>query len=162
MRLGVLSDTHDRLARTRSAVEMLRERGAEALIHCGDLTGPAIVGICAVLPCWFVFGNNDADSVPDLQRAMAGVGADCLGWGGELTLAGKRLAVTHGHMGKDVRRLLAASPDYLFFGHSHIAAEWRDGPTRRINPGALHRAEEFTVALLDLDTDALEFLTVAQ
>jgi putative phosphoesterase len=162
MRLGILADTHDRLTRTQSAVELLRSQGAELLIHCGDLTGPEIVPICAVLPCYFVFGNNDADDVLTLQKAMSDAGAVCLEWGGEVTLAGKRIAVVHGHMHSDVRRLLVARPDYLLSGHSHIRGDWREGPTRRINPGALHRADEYTVALLDLATDDLRFLTVAR
>jgi putative phosphoesterase len=160
MRLGILADTHDRLHRTRHAVDLLRADGAEVLVHCGDLTGREVVAACAVLPCYFVLGNNDADNVSALERAAAGTGAVCLGWAGEVELGGKRVAVTHGHMHTDVRRLLAARPDYLLSGHSHQAGERRVGPTRRINPGALHRAGEFTVALLDLETDELRFLNV--
>jgi putative phosphoesterase len=161
MRIGILSDTHNRLDRTAVAVELLRAAGAEALIHCGDLTGPEVVELCGVLPLHVVFGNNDADNVPALQRAIKKADGVCLGWGGEVTLAGKRIAVVHGHMHTDVRRLLAAQPDYLLSGHSHIASEDREGRTRRINPGALHRAREYTVALLDLKTDILRFLPVS-
>jgi putative phosphoesterase len=160
MRLGILSDTHDQLDRARRAIELLRAEGAEVLIHCGDLAGAEMVAACAVLPCYFTYGNWDADNVPDLQRAITEAGGVCLAWGGEVTLAGKRVAVTHGHMHTDVRRLLAARPDYLLSGHSHITNDRRDGPTRRINPGALHEADVFTVALLDLETDELHFLTV--
>jgi putative phosphoesterase len=74
MRLGILSDTHDELARTRMAVQLLRDEGAEAMIHCGDLATPPIVTACAVLPCWFVFGNHDADNVPALRQAAADSG----------------------------------------------------------------------------------------
>src|SRR5262245_58126259 len=160
MRLGILSDTHNQLARTRRAVELLRTAGAEVLVHCGDLTRPEVVAVCAVLPCSFVFGNNDADMVPELRQAMTAAGAVCLEWGGEVMLAGKRVAVTHGHMHTDVRRLLATRPDYLLSGHSHIATDRREGLTRRINPGALSRADKFSVALLDLETDDLQLLTV--
>jgi putative phosphoesterase len=160
MRLGILSDTHDQHERARLAIELLRAEGAEALVHCGDLATPEMVAICTVLPCYFVFGNHDADLVPRLQAAIALAAGVCLGWGGEVELAGKRVAVTHGHMSTDVRRLLAARPDYLLSGHSHIARDWRDGPTRRINPGALHEADEFTVALLDLVADQVKFLTI--
>jgi uncharacterized protein len=162
MRIGILSDTHNKLARTVAAVELLRTEGAEALIHCGDLTGSDVVKVCGVLPAYFVFGNNDADNVAALLRAIEVVSGVCLQWGGEVALAGRRVAVAHGHMHTDVRRLLAAQPDYLLSGHSHIASDSRIGPTRRINPGALHRATEFTVALLDLETDALRFFGVAR
>ena len=160
MRIGILSDTHDHLKRTARAVALLHSEGAEALFHCGDVTGPEVVALCGVLPCHFVFGNNDCDTVPELERAIAEVKGICLGWGGEVTLAGKRIAMAHGHLTRDVRPLLAALPDYLLSGHSHHCADRRVGPTRRINPGALHRADRYTVALLDLESDALRFLEV--
>lgn len=162
MIVGIISDTHDRLERTRFAMRLLTEARAEVLVHCGDLTGPEVVGICGALPGYFVFGNNDADEVPSLRRAIARVGGTCLEWGGQIELAGKRLAVTHGHMTRDVRRLLEARSDYLLSGHSHIAADDRVGPTRRINPGALHRASSFSVAVLNLESDGLTFLPVSR
>ena len=159
MKIGILSDTHDQVARTRRAVALLVGRGAEALIHCGDLTGPDVVHGCDALPAYFVFGNNDYLEKP-LRRAMADTGATCLGRAGEVALGGRRIAVTHGDLPAEVRRLTVAAPDYLLFGHSHEPADDRDGPTRRVNPGALYRAAAWTVALLDLETDALDFLTV--
>lgn len=159
MRIGILSDTHDRRERAARAVRMLAEAGAEALIHCGDLTVPDIVYECAELPSYFVFGNNDDDE-DGIRAAISAIHGTCLEWGGEISLGGRRIAVTHGDLGKEVRRLAAARPDYLLFGHSHVPTDQRDGPTRWINPGALHRAEAWTVALLTLDTDGLEFLKV--
>ena len=86
--------------------------------------------------------------------------AICLGWGGEFTASKKRVAVVHGHLTKDLRPLLEAQPDYLLSEHSHEARDWRDGQTRRINPGALHRSDELSVAILDVDTDELNFLPI--
>ena len=108
------------------------------------------------------FGNNDADNVPALRQAIRHAKGICLDWAGEVTLAGKRVAVVHGHLHTDVRKLLAGQPDYLLSGHSHRSSDTCVGVTRRINPGALHRATEFTVALLDLERDALRFLSVAR
>jgi uncharacterized protein len=159
MRIGILSDTHDRLARTITAVQMLTDAGVEVLFHCGDITGPSIVEACDLRPTYFVFGNND-DDWPILRRTIAEIKGTCLEWGDEVTLAGKRIAMTHGHLHKDVRRLLTAGPDYLLSGHSHIATDERVGPTRRINPGAIYRADRFTVAVLDLKTDELSYLEV--
>lgn len=159
MRIGIISDTHDRLERTIQAVEAMQANQAEAIIHCGDLTGPEIVHACGVLPSYFVFGNNDFDEI-GLRAAMDSSGGTCLGYGGELVLDGRRIAVTHGDRPADFRRFLRSEPDYLLFGHTHEPLNQRDGPTRQINPGALHRANEWTVALLDLATDGVFFIRI--
>lgn len=159
MKIGILSDTHDQVQRTTGAVRLLVDEGAEALIHCGDLTGPDVVYECAPLPSYYVFGNNDFDE-DALTRAMHQIGGTCLARGGEIALGGRRIAVTHGDSGREVRRLAAAAPDYLVFGHSHSPTDMKTGPTRYINPGALHRARSWTVAVLDLATDELRFLDV--
>lgn len=159
MRIGILSDTHDQVARTATAVKLLVAEGAEALIHCGDITIPDVVYECARLPGYYVFGNNDFDQ-DDLRRAMDDSDGVCLGRSGEIVLGGKRIAVTHGDSSREYRRLLATRPDYLLFGHTHKTADGREGPTREINPGAIYRAPVWTVAILDLDADALRFHTV--
>lgn len=160
MRLGIVSDTHDQLERTIRAVELLRDAKAEVLLHCGDITGPEIIYACAVMPAYFTFGNHDADRVPELEAAIAAAKGICLSWGGVVELAGRWIALTHGHMRNDVRRALATTPDYLFTGHTHQAGDWLDGATRRINPGALHDADGFSVALVDLATDEVRFLSM--
>ncbi len=160
MLLGILSDTHDQLARTRRAVDLLVSHGAHALIHCGDFIRPEIVPACAVLPFYFVYGNNDSEG--DLAAAAEEAGAFNLKWGGVIELAGKRLGVTHGHMRGDERRVMAENPDYLFTGHTHATHDVMDGAVRRINPGALHRADEFTVAVLDLESGELKILPVGR
>lgn len=160
MKIGILSDTHNELNRTRIAIEKLLAAGSEILIHCGDLSGPDIVAVCSVRPFYFVFGNHDSDTVPYLTLAAEQHGSRCLGWGGELTVDEKRIAVVHRHLTMDLKPLLEAQPDYLLSGHSHIAGDWMQGPTRRINPGALFRAEEFSVAVLDLETDDVTFLSI--
>jgi putative phosphoesterase len=159
--LGILSDTHDHLPRTRRAVATLRDRGARHLVHCGDLTGPDVVYLCAAsdLPCAYVLGNNE-DQFVALERAIADTGGTFLGWGGEIELAGRRIAVTHGHLAPEMRRLIASRPDYLLYGHTHVRFDDEEPVGRRINPGALHRADEHTVALLDLETGTLRFLEI--
>ena len=160
MKLGILSDTHNELDRTRRAVALLREAGAEVLVHCGDIIDSEIVTACSLLPCYYVLGNNDTYNVTDLRTTIKETGGTCLMWSGELNLDGKRIGITHGHFHTDVRNLMAAAPDYLLSGHSHIAHDQRVGSVRRINPGALHRAAEFSVAVLDLVADELTFLPV--
>ncbi len=160
MKLGILSDTHNQLDRTRRAVALLREAGAEVLVHCGDIIDIEIVTACSLLPCYYVFGNNDSYNVTDLRTTIEETGGTCLMWSGELNLDGKRIGITHGHFPTDVRNLMAAAPDYLLTGHSHSAHDERVGSVRRINPGALHRAAAFSVAILDLVADELTFLSI--
>jgi putative phosphoesterase len=159
MKIGILSDTHDQVERTSRAVARLVEAGAEVLVHCGDITRPPVVLECAGLPAYYVFGNNDYDH-DALGRAIRGTGGVSLGRGGVIELGGKRIAVAHGDSAREVRRLLDPDPDYFLFGHSHVATDDRRGATRWINPGALHRAEEYSVAVLDLEADALEYLAI--
>ena len=161
MRIGILSDTHDQVARTRRAVSLLTQAGAEALIHCGDLTIPDVVDEFLGVPTSFVFGNCDYDQA-DLRRAMKRIKATCLDLGGLVTLGDRRIAVTHGHSDAELHRLTALEPDYLFTGHTHHRRDVRKGPTRFINPGALYRASTWTVALLDLDADELQTLTLTE
>ncbi len=160
MRLGMLSDTHDELARTQRAVLTLRDAGAEVLVHCGDLASPPIVETLAMLPAWFVLGNHDSDMVPYLQRAALEFGPVCLGWGDVIEISGRRIGVAHGHMTSDIRHVLTKRPEFLLTGHSHIASDTMVDGMRRINPGALHRADEYSVAVLDLLTGELQVIHV--
>ncbi|MEW4569790.1 metallophosphoesterase family protein [Tautonia sp. JC769] len=120
MRIGILSDSHDQIGRTAAAVALLAAEGAEILIHCGDLTEASVVHTVAGagLACHYVLGNNDFD-LEGIERAVGATGGSLHGWAAELELAGRRVGVTHGHLTGEFRRLLAAEPDYLLFGHSH-------------------------------------------
>jgi len=162
--LGILSDSHGKVDATRAAVDLLRNRGAEYLIHCGDVGGEPILDLLAgdAPPAAFVWGNNDYDR-QNLARYAKSIGVTCLDVLGSLELDGKKIAVTHGDHGGLVRRVLDAQDhDYLLVGHSHVPADQRVGRVRVINPGALYRAAAKTVALLDLAGDTLELLTLAR
>ena len=159
MRIGILSDTHDQVARTRAAVRLLVDAGAEVLIHCGDITIPDVVYELAPLPSYFVFGNCDFD-LEELRQAIAAIGGTCLERGGLIELGDSRVAATHGDSARELERLEADLPDYLFSGHTHKALDVQRGPTRFINPGALHRAASWTVALLDCSSGRVDTLPI--
>lgn len=161
MRIGLLSDTHDKLAAMADAVRQLRERNAEFFIHCGDIGNPSVLDYLAGLPAAFVWGNCDWDR-PALQRYAQQIHVPCYGHFADLELAGRRIAVIHGDDTKLKRQLLAEQRhDYLVQGHTHIREDTAVGIVRVINPGALHRANPRTAALLDTDTGRLEYLVVA-
>ena len=160
MIVGILGDTHDRAGAMAAGVELLRKSGAQFFIHCGDVGAEHILDYLAGLPAAFVWGNNDWDRL-SLQRYAQDLGIACYGAFGELELGGKKFAVMHGDDFRLRQRILVEQRhDYLLQGHTHVRSDQRVGRVRCINPGALHRAREKTVALLDTETDALSFLPV--
>ncbi len=160
MRIGILSDTHNQFERTSHAIQFLCEAGAEALIHCGDFVDDTILMLMRAIPCYFVLGNNDANSAQNLRQAAHQIGAKCLERGGIIELAGKRIATTHGHLTSEIRRLRTLQPDFLFSGHTHAAHDRFDGKLRWINPGALHRARKYTVACVNVVTDEIQWIEI--
>jgi uncharacterized protein len=159
--LGILSDTHDNVAAAAAGIATLRAAGAQFLIHCGDVGGERILDLLAGIPCVFVWGNCDLDREL-LKRYALGQGIQCGDDFARMEFAGKKIAVTHGDNLKLLRQATeGGSPcDYIFIGHSHVPVDQRLGRSRTINPGALHRAAKKTVALVDLETDIVNFLTV--
>lgn len=158
MLIGVLSDTHDRLPLTRAAVELLGRLGVKALIHCGDLTGPAVLDLLAGdVPAYFVFGNNDWDR-DGLARYAAELGITCLGLSGVVELAGKRIGVAHGDRMQPLREMRSDTTlRYILTGHTHVSDDTQDGHLRWVNPGALHRTRQPSVATIDLAEDRVRF-----
>ncbi len=171
MILGILSDTHGQTQRTAHALRILRQAGAEAFVHCGDIGGVAVLDELAGLRAWLVAGNTDFPDSSLLGYAKL-LGLTCQPAGPlRLELHGRSLAVFHGHepqfaqlfeptpVGSSLRAALA-SCDYILHGHTHMACDLREGPWRVINPGALHQAGLYTVATLDLASDTLQFWQV--
>lgn len=162
MIVGLLSDTHGRVDAAAAAVRVLLDRGAEQLIHCGDVgdgaKGRAVLDTMAGHPALFVFGNNDCDE-PELARHAGDLGIACGHRHGRLDLGGRAAVVTHGDDAKLVRQVLAGQAvDYLFVGHTHVSTDRRQGRVRVVNPGALYRAAVRTVAVLDTQADTVEFV----
>lgn len=160
MLLGILSDTHDRVDTAAAGIAALKAAGAEYFLHCGDVGGESVLDLLAGLSVAFVWGNTDWDRAA-LQRYAQDLGFECFGGFGEVERGGKRIAITHGDDARTVRRVLDDQRhDYLLLGHSHVKADERVGRVRVINPGALHRAKEKTVATLDTAADVLRFITI--
>ncbi len=157
MIIGILSDTHDRFDAMAAALAVLRHAGAEYYIHCGDIGTQPCIDLLAGLPSAFIFGNNDWDRAA-LSKYAASIDVPCYGNFANLELAGKRIAVIHGDDFRLKQRLLDEQKhDYLMQGHTHVRDDRRVGTMRLINPGALHRAREKTVATLDTELDVVKF-----
>lgn len=134
MLLAVISDTH--LAEPTSRFRRFFDehlQHADALIHCGDMTGLAVYEYLAHNhPAFHAVAGNCCDwrigqELPSMLR---------------LTLAGRTVGVTHGW--GDRPSLPARLPeafgpgfDLILFGHTHRQTNIAFGDTLVVNPGAL-------------------------
>lgn len=131
MEILVFSDSHGDMTKMERVIRSHSK--AEAVIHCGD-------------------GERDIDYMKSLfpNKAFYNVKGNC-DWASSLestlvlTLMGKRIFVTHGHLYNakmGIQRLEYAArekeADILLYGHTHIAInEYHDG-LYIINPGSCH------------------------
>jgi uncharacterized protein len=162
MRIGIVSDTHGNRRMVTRALAELRERGITTVLHCGDIDDAETVEMFRGFTMHFVFGNCDIAKGP-LRAAMADIGATLHDHFGSVELEGVKLAFLHGDnttLMRDVER--SGYYDFLFYGHTHQAEEHQSGPTRIINPGALHRARPKTFVVLDLAGRAVESVNVEE
>jgi hypothetical protein len=152
MRIGVISDTHDRHEVVADAVRLLGEQKVELVLHCGDIETPDTIALFRPLPTHFVFGNWDKDK-SKLVGAIRDIGGQSHDSFGAIELAGKRIAWVHSHDRHQFYELEHCNYfDYLFYGHTHVREQHRTGKTLVANPGALFRANPKTCIVLDVST----------
>ena len=160
MQIAVLSDTHSRYATVEKALGILQARKINVLLHCGDIEDSETVWLFQGFTAHFVFGNCDTER-HSIRQAVHGIGETLHDGYGFVELEGVKIAFTHGDDGRLLHDLETSGAfDFLFYGHTHKAEEHRTGPTRVINPGALHRARPKTFLVLDLATGRAESLAV--
>lgn len=165
MKVGILSDTHGQVDLALSAAREFLFRGAEAVLHCGDIGSDMVLTEMAALfqaldiPLYAVLGN--CDLMEKWEFYPNDIGVNVLGRVGKLELAGKRIAMLHSDDEAAFERIAEAGEyDYLFSGHSHVRHDRRHKSTRLINPGAAGRGMMPSCAVLDLVSDDLEFVTI--
>ncbi len=157
MLVGILSDSHGRTDMVRRAMTLFDQLGVQHVFHCGDVGGVEVFEELVGKPLTFVWGNTDTPTGA-LLSFLAGAGIAGPDDPPQLAeLAGRRIAVFHGHEPGFEPALRNLQVDYLFHGHTHVARDERQAGKRVINPGALQRARIKTVATLDLTNDTVEF-----
>lgn len=163
MKVGILSDIHDNVWKLGGALAGLQE--AEALICCGDLCSPFIIGLLAEgfrdRPIHIVFGNNDADLFRITNNAKKYAHVRLHGEFFQAELGGKQVAVNHFD---NLAWPIAASGQYdlVCYGHNHIYQIEPVGRTLTINPGAIMGFDPIgkkdipsTFVLYDTETEAI-------
>jgi hypothetical protein len=158
MKVGVISDTHDRLPAIARALERFRDHRVDAIIHPGDIVAPFAAKPLAALgvPLHVTYGNNDGERA-GLKRVLPQIQDGPL----LLQLAGKTILVHHfldWCAPGDVSRA-----DVIITGHTHeVLIEQREAKLF-LNPGeccgwVTGRA---TVAVLDVPTLEVELIELS-
>jgi putative phosphoesterase len=168
MKICIVSDSHDRRAHLAAAVEDAKARGAEAVLHCGDLVAPSTLHAAQPfgLPIHVIHGNNMGD-IAALCRLCSRSGNQVTyhGQDASLELNGKRIFLVHyPHYAK----AMAATGDYdlVCNGHEHRAhvdriTNVRGGETILLDPGTVGGVSaKATYVLGDLETMEFEILDV--
>ena len=166
MKIGIISDSHGRTALLKSALDLLTTRGAERIVHCGDLGSADCLALLATagVPAAAVAGNMDR-RVAHLAETARSCGVSFSPDFVEVAFGdGQHLVATHGDNPALLDELIAGGQfPYVCHGHTHRMRDETIGGVRVINPGALRHprgARLHTVALLDTDTDKLVLLSV--
>jgi len=152
MKLGILSDVHDRIDHLDHALSRLNEVDAQRLLFCGDLCAPFIVPQLAKGfdgPIDVVLGNNDGDPFLIAQQAGQFEHLSVHGPFADLTIDGRRVFLVHY---PELAYPIAASGwyDLVCFGHNHTAEVDQNGATVLVNPGeTMGRFGRVTVAAYD-------------
>ncbi len=164
MKICILSDSHDHIPLLQAAVAEARERGAQAVLHCGDVVAPSTLRqINEIgLPVHVIHGNNTGDlytlgqlvARPDSVIQYHGMDA-------AVELAGKRIFLVHyPHYAK----AMAATGDWdlVCCGHSHaLKIEYlpniRGGTTPLVNPGTVGGVGSAPATYVMADLESMEF-----
>lgn len=153
MKIGIMSDTHDRLDVVEKAIDLFNREGVKHVLHAGDLVSPFVAPKFARLKAklHIVWGNNEGDK--EFVRVKFGeIDVVPLGNFAALELGGKRIALLHGTYEEIVGALVrSGSFDVVVRGHNH-RAEIKKGSTLLFNPGETcgYLTGRSTVGLLDL------------
>lgn len=72
MKICILSDSHDNRDLLRTAVADAKARGAEAVLHCGDVAAPSTLNVTLPfdLPIHVIHGNNAGDMYALMRMAQ--------------------------------------------------------------------------------------------
>jgi len=164
MRIGIISDTHDRLPFINKAVRKMNEEEVELVLHAGDYSAPFAAYRFKPLKAKMigVLGNNDAEKEL-LRRNFNEIGIEIRGRFAEIQVDGLKIALLHGEETELLRSLLnARSYNVVVYGHTHRSEVKRENGVLAINPGEAcgYLSGKATVGVLDTSTMDVTILPI--
>jgi uncharacterized protein len=162
MRIGVMSDTHDRVPAIEELLTRLAAKGVSMVMHAGDYCSPFALAPFqrAGIPLLGVFGRNDGDRETLEATASRGFGAEIYESPHSFEVGGHKVMLVH-DIGEINKRSIAAH-DVVLHGHSHKLEQSKRGKTLLLNPGEACGwiTGKCTAMAVDLDTGEIEVITL--
>jgi len=164
MRIGIISDTHDRLPFIDKAVRKMNEEEVELVLHAGDYSAPFAASRFKPLKARMigVFGNNDAEKEL-LKRNFSEIGVEIRGRFAEIQVDGLKIALLHGEETELLNSLLnTGAYNVVIYGHTHRSEVKRKNGALVINPGEAcgYLSGKATVGVLDTRTMNVTILPI--
>lgn len=160
MRIGLMSDTHDRVPAIDALLREMMAREVSVVLHAGDFCSPfslkpfqdhniAMAG---------VFGRNDGDHEGLRAAAATGMGQELFESPHGMSMSDNKILIVH-DIGDVVDRSVLAHA-VVVHGHTHLQEMKTRNNTLIVNPGEacgwLYGAP--SAAILDLDSKQVEFI----
>lgn len=159
MKIGVISDTHDRLPTFQRAVALFNRLQVDAIFHAGDYIAPfagrLLRSEILSIPVYCVLGNNDGE-----KKGLKTVLPQLVDGSLTVKLGGRTIVMHHFIDWLKPSEIIPA--DLVITGHTHaIVNETRDGKLF-LNPGECcgWLTGRCTVALVDLTTLKVDIVDV--
>ena len=167
MKVGIVSDSHGKKLRLACALDILAQHEAEIIVHCGDILSERCVeqlGACG-RAAYLVAGNMDRSHLREIQKTSAREGVHFAQDFIPVPIGeDQHMAATHGHFESLLEELIHSGRfRYVCYGHTHQLRDEIFHQTRILNPGTLNDlrgAINYTILLLDTETDTVEVITV--
>jgi len=160
MKVGLLSDSHDRVPAIAALLREFQKREVTFVLHAGDFCAPFSLKPFQDLGIAMagVFGRNDGDREGLRAFAGRGVGSELYESPHSVELDGRRILLVH-ELGEVNPRSVEAH-EFVIHGCTHRTEVAERGSALLVNPGEacgwLHGVP--TGAILDLATRQVELL----
>ena len=158
-----MSDTHNDIEAMKMAIAIFQSRGIKTVIHAGDITSPRMLHYLKDFECYMVLGNGDLIDSEEIDVKANELGMKSVNLKVEFDLAGKKFLVFHGHDVPMYREAVASGKyNYIIKGHTHHFENYVSNECRIINPGAVYRHDESSIAILDIETGKVEKIVLEE
>ena len=149
MRVGIMSDTHKKLGRAKKAVDLLIDKGAEFIVHAGDIVREELLEYLEEKKIRYVavLGNNDFHlySVVDKYELVTEPYY--------FKLANKTWKLMH-----YPKYIFPLDTDIIVYGHTHDVDITFNGKNLILNPGEVCARDHGFSTCMTLDIEKEKYV----